>query len=326
MSFRLSTGVWIILFALTSGCNQPFDPRAPYEPQLVVFSIISNDRNAQFVRLHSSYMPPGFNPNEFTSDNSITGATVILSGGGKTYSLRDTLLARLDSSRYNFPIHLYAAAPLVPQRGQPYTLSIQTPSAGSATATATVPSKAVLSMDAFTQNTLYYPEKHSVDSDILLSVILDPKTQGYIGRFFVYYDVLKGADWYEERAEIPLTSADTGSYGLVAAQYPDLTARTSSNSTIVRFKNGYYLSVIKQITFQRYTTTQLIYKWAVLVFLQADKNVYNYYSQIHAFRDPRSIRLDEPMFTNVAGGIGVVGAYSLDSLVFYLPQQFVGNR
>jgi hypothetical protein len=77
---------------------------------------------------------------------------------------------------------------------------------------------------------------------------------------------------------------------------------------------------------EQYKSTRLIFKWATLVLLQADENLYDYYSVVHASRDPFSIRLDEPMISTVSGGLGLVGAYSLDSLVNILPENFWGNR
>ncbi len=37
-------------------------------------------------------------------------------------------------------------------------------------------------------------------------------------------------------------------------------------------------------------------------------------------------RLDEPLFSNVSGGFGIFGAYTLDSLVHLLPENFRYNN
>ena len=71
---------------------------------------------------------------------------------------------------------------------------------------------------------------------------------------------------------------------------------------------------------------RIIFKWATIVVLQTDKNLYDYYSVSHASRDPFSIRLDEPMVSQVTGGLGMIGAYSVDSTVNLLPENFWGNR
>lgn len=38
------------------------------------------------------------------------------------------------------------------------------------------------------------------------------------------------------------------------------------------------------------------------------------------------MRLDEPAAYNVRGGVGLVGAYAVDSLVYLLREDFYGNR
>ncbi len=91
------------------------------------------------------------------------------------------------------------------------------------------------------------------------------------------------------------------------------------------YKNGYYRAIVNVVNSQ-YRSNRLIFKWATFVVLQADKNLFDYYSSTHPSQDPFSIRLDEPLVSTVSGGLGVVGAYSLDSLVRLLPGNFWGNR
>jgi len=47
--------------------------------------------------------------------------------------------------------------------------------------------------------------------------------------------------------------------------------------------------------------------------------LYNYYGIANGFRDPNTIRVDEPDFTNIAGGVGVFGGFVQDTLVVALP-------
>ena len=67
-------------------------------------------------------------------------------------------------------------------------------------------------------------------------------------------------------------------------------------------------------------------KRAVFQLLQLDPNSYGYYFTTHAYNDPQSMRLDEPMYSNIVGGLGLVGAYTLDSLVHVLPEDFDYNK
>jgi hypothetical protein len=317
----------ICLLLSASGCNQPFDPRAPIEPQLVVFSVLSNDRTTQFVRVQSNYMPSGFDPATSLSDNSVTDAVVTLKDSLISYRFRDTVIERQDTTRYNFPMHIYGLPSFIPQRGRPYTLTIESPTMGTATASVTIPARSNIYVQGYSvESILRYPEVYTPDVAIPMSAQLSGYTQAYIGRLYLYYDVLKGTEWIEERVEVPLGSADSVGFNLIFPRYPDLTLLSGDQHVNMVFFNGYYLATIKERTFGRYEKLKIIYKWAVFVLLQTDLNLYNYYSTVHEFRDPRSIRLDEPMYSNVKGGTGMVGAYTLDSVVVVLPASFMGNR
>jgi hypothetical protein len=157
---------------------------------------------------------------------------------------------------------------------------------------------------------------------------LSPLAKGYIARLYVYYDVLKGSEWVEERIEMPIGTWNTEPdyYGLDMLYYPQMSASPQSGLFVVSYKNGFLQSIIKQLTTVQYGANKIIYKWVVFVVLQADQNLYSYYASIQEYRDPRSIRLDEPMYSRVTGGLGFAGGCTVDSLMVVLPENFVGNR
>ncbi len=319
---------FILLCALllSLACNQPFDPRAPFEQQMVLYSVLSTDRNAQFVRVYLNYMPSDFDPSAYTADNAVKGALVSISDPSRNYQLRDTLLSRPDTSRYKFPLHMYVLRPFIPQYGRTYNVLAQSPSLGTVSASVVVPAKPKLSMALGANVILDNPRLRPPDQQILFSAQLSNIAKGYIVRLFVYYDVLKEGEWVEERIEVPITSADSASYSLDLPQYPRMTASPNTSQLGIMYRTGYYRGIINRVTFVRYVSNNLIYKWVVLVLLQADKNLFNYYSATHGYQDPWSIRLDEPLYSGVNGGVGMVGAYTLDSLVYVLPEDFFGNR
>ena len=137
--------------------------------------------------------------------------------------------------------------------------------------------------------------------------------------------MLKGKRWFEERAEIPITSSDSSSYSLDFPRYPRLSSNRTTSRVGIIYLNGYYKAIVKRLSF-RYQSNKLVFKWATFVVLQADKNLFDYFAATHPDLDPRSIRLDEPMLNPINGASGLVGAYSLDSLVNLLPGNFWGNQ
>lgn len=312
------------LFLLS--CNQPFDPRAPFQEQLVVFSVLSTDRNAQFVRVERNYMPPGFDPLAAVADKAIPDAQVTVTDGITSYRLRDTTLPRLDTSRFKSPLHTFVVSPFSPQAGRTYHITVQSPGLQPASASATVPAKSFPSMGITAPMVLDNPGGRDGNAEMLFNVVLSSSAKGYIGRLYVDYDVLIGSEWVGGRTEVPLMFVNPKVPDPKYVIYPQLTARTLTGFVALIFKNSLYTATLNSIYFDRYKSNKLIFNRVVFQVLQADKNLFNYFNVAHAYRDAQSMRLDEPMFSNVAGGIGLVGAYALDSLVHILPEDFAYNK
>ena len=324
LSWRRSLFAFAALFMLAA-CNDNFDPRAPLDSKIVVFSVLSTDRDMQFVTVQRNYMPNSFDPVSYSSDNSLNDALVTLRESNRTYVLRDTVLARPDTSRFRFPIRTYYLTPFVPTRGKTYQLLVQSPTMGQAWATITVPSLPKITLKPDMVQILDRPDRYGNNVPIIYIIQLSNGTKGYLARLLLYYDVLKSSEWVEERAEIPITSADSASFSLDIPIYPQMTAAPQTSQIGLIYRTGYYRGIINRLN-EKYKSTNLIFKWATLVVLQADQNLFDYYSSTHASQDPFSIRLDEPSVSGINGGLGMAGAYTLDSLVNILPEKFWGNR
>ena len=314
-----------LLLLLLLACNQPFDPRASLDKKMVVFSVLSTDRKMQFVRVQLSYMSPTYDPLSFDSDNSVTDATVYLKASNGMYPLKDTLLPRADTSRYNFPLRAFVINPFVPKWGEAYEVIVQSVSYGLASASVIVPGKTEISIPPSVLELLDHPVNNIPSAQMTFIVKMSGISRGYIGRLLVYYDVLKGARWVEERVEVPVSSADSSNFSLDFAVYPRIHSTPSTSQVTLYYKNGYYKAVLDAVG-SRYPRNQIVFKWATFVVLQADKNLFEYYSSFHTSMDPYSTRLDEPVVSPLDGALGVVGAYSLDSLVRLLPENFSGNH
>jgi hypothetical protein len=272
-------------------------------------------------------MPPGFDPNSYAGDNAVRDASVTLSSSSSTGMFHGTSIPRPDTSRYKTPIFVYTMQPFVPQRGQAYQLTVQSPTVGSANATVVIPSKPGIAYDPASVIVLSNPLSASAKSVAQFTVNLSSTASGYSGHLYIYYDVLKESKWVEERVEVPFASSikDT-TYSLDWARYQDLTPTPQSNKVVLQFTAGYLQTIVKHLTKEQYVDTHLIYKWIVLVVLQADQNFFSYFKSIRGYQDPLSIRLDQPMYSSINGAVGMVGAYSLDSLTYVLPELFNGNR
>lgn len=279
----------------------------------------------QFVRVQQSYMPSTYDPTTFTSDNSIADAAVYLKASNGLYPLTDTLLPRSDTSRYKFPVRAFVLNPFRPRWGESYEVIVQSLSYGLASASVVVPGQTEISMTSETGQTLDHPEKYPQAAQLTFIVRMSGTSKGYVGRLLLYYDVLRGSRWVEGRVEVLVSSADSSTYSMDYPVYPRPTITPTTSQASLYYKNGYYKTIVNLVSSQ-YPSNRIIFKWATFVVLQADKNLFEYYTSTHASMDPYSTRLDEPLVSTIDGGLGVVGAYSLDSLVRLLPGNFWGNR
>ena len=326
MSSRFFRFLLLLGGVLFVSCNQPFDPRGTQDRRLVVFSILSTDRSAQVVRVERDYMPQGYDALEYSSDNSVLGATVLLKAGSVTYRLRDTTLTRGDTSRYKSALRGYIASSFTPEYGKSYEVTVQSAQFSSVHASVTVPSKPSLSIDASSVYVLDNPSRSPTNADILFPITCGTNVRGYIARLFVEYDVLKGGEWISERAEMPVSYAYSGLRDFKHVLYGRLMPLPPNRRAVGLYNNELYRKALVSIAYGKYNSTRTIFNRAVFQVLQLDPNSYNYYFTTHAYNDPHSIRLDEPSYSNVVGGLGLVGAYTLDSLIHMLPEDFDFNK
>jgi hypothetical protein len=115
--------------------------------------------------------------------------------------------------------------------------------------------------------------------------------------------------------EIPLTDNVTG--GITTPVYPGITQATS-----LEFQRSiideYMLKVSEGDSKDNY---QFIgFQLDLLVF---DQFLAAYISTSNGFLDNLSIRLDEPNYTNITGGLGIFGAYFNDNVSIGISHEYL---
>lgn len=309
------------VFLPITGCNQPFDPKGEFHEQLVVYSILTNNRPAQIVRVYSTYDPPGFDPLAHQSERLMTGATVTLREDATTYFLADTLIARPDTSRFSTPMAAYTTTQLRPQFGKAYFLSVETAELGTSTSSITLPARASMS---FTGGLILdAPDEYRGNAEIQFVGYPGKGTRTAVLRLYVDYSVQKGTMMVEERMEVPYDFQDTTS-NIALALYPGLESFTLGSVRKTYLNRAYWAALID--VFVRYPGALLKFHHAVFFLLQGEEQFYKYYSVVNGFRDAFSIRTDQPSYSNINGGLGIFAGYSVDSLVHKLPEDFYFNR
>jgi hypothetical protein len=314
---RWRCGLALLILILSQvSCNQPFDPHGPFENLPVVFCILDGSQDVQFLRLYTTFAAES-DPRQVNVEEPIAGANVEVLTPNGAVSFRDTTLPRADTSVFKSPLQMYIA-PFQPLPGGSYALRILSP-LGEATSAITLPSNANLTIQGsfFLQNPSQTPE----GSKIFVFTTLSEGAKGYVMRLFVNYDITSGGSTVNHSTEVPILIKDKD---FSTALLPTLRRKTVANGFEV-YPVEFYALTLSEIL-KRHPTGQIMFRKAVVITLQAEENLYNYFSIVNAFNDRYSIRLDEPEFTNIIGGRGLFGGFSIDSLIVDLPSNFPYNR
>lgn len=302
---------------LLVGCDDSVNPYAPFEPRITVFAILNTGTATQVVRAYSSF-DPTLDPNGGTApDTLLNDAVITLSDQNTSYALRDTTVFRSDLSNYGGDIAAKVAS-LTPAFGKSYTLTVQSGSKGTVTATTTVPPRAIIPIPYLFA--LSNPLAYDVTN---LGIYVQTFSKGYVLRMLLEYEVLINGIWFPYQDEVPkgfvvqpdgtslpsYAALDLSGEKLLAFSWPLKTLGTTISSAVRQNSPNH-------ITFKR----------VVIEVRQYEEHLYNYYQIVRGFRDARTIRTDAPDYTNVEGGLGVFGAFTVERVIFDLPPDFISNQ
>jgi len=312
LKYRPLLSLFVLAALGAAGCRESFEPKGPYQERLVLYSILSNRSDSQYVRVYTSYNPLGHNPLENTVDTDIQNARVTIATDSASFALTSSVIPRDDKSRYSTNIGAYVAHPFPVQFGKTYTLTV-TSADGNASARVTTPGPGLVEANnAFVMKS---PEKYT--DDISARVRLSSVTLGYILRLYVEFDVKLGSGVVHVRTEVPKAVRPGGGAGY-EYDYPMLVRRITDRYLvyeIVYFNLDAYKALLQDLE-MKYGEIQLTNGTFILT--QVESNLYKYYNLANGFQDDFSIRTDLPDYSNVAGGFGVFGAMRDDSVAFDL--------
>lgn len=314
----ISYGMFLLGACVLISCDSEFNPKGPYAERMVIYSILMTKTDTQYVRLYTTYDPPAFDPSEIHEERSIRNATVIIRQGDAAVQFRDTIVARDNPQRYGPSVPAYIGYPFSVAGLETYSLTVESPSHGSLTATTTMPGKG----DITVLNPFVLRSPQSFNENIIVSARITPPAQGFLLRMYIDYEVRFNDAWSPQRTEVPKEVVDAGEERRFV--YPQLVRRTtvpvsarSLNAESVVFTNSAYEAVLQQL-FNDYGSENLRFSKVVLILTQVDANLYTYYNLANGFQDEFSIRTDQPDYSNIQGGYGVFGAMTEDSTLIGL--------
>lgn len=290
---------------LASGCTESFSPNGPYRHSLIVYSVLNVSADTQFVKVYSTHDPSVYGPADRLPSGEVIGATVTLKKDTTVFIFHDTVL-HLNEGGAVRTVNAYVHYGVNIAPSGTYELTVEQPQYPAAKAT--VPAIA----DGFISpvNTQVL-SNIAAAKDIELDFIVGKGAYAYLVRLLVEYEKRTGGEWKPETAEVPL------GFDGEKPVLPVVDIVDQSNIIRKTYKHTVYREVIDRIRSNPADTVR--FSGVVIEYQQFDESLFAYFSVVNNFPGGTTIRLDEPDYTNVTGGYGIVGMMSRKTQRFTLP-------
>jgi len=293
------------VFFLT-GCDNGFSPRSEFKPGYVLYSIIEGQEIGKTVVpkviIAKVYDAPGTDPYMNTEDPEVAGARIDLKFRGDTYTLKDTLVNRGDTSHYTGQQRYYYGKALSVYAND--TLSI----------TARLPNGTVLTSGTKVPQYLYY--ESSIPFPRGFTTNVDPFKYGKSWTFWwrsqelnltfpkmtIYYTQKINNREVSKTIQVPLQVIKRN--GVETPIYPVANRDEQASFELASF--DWAMNKLSEGV-----EDKSLFRILHIVFsaTEYDAPLSFYYSSVNGFLDNFSLRLDEQVFTNISGGYGLFGSY-----------------
>jgi hypothetical protein len=315
-------GFLLILGGLA--CNEEFTPKADIQEQVVVYAIASVSRPAGsggFTATISavvmrSFDVEGVNPAGATIDPSIRGAMVRVSDRYTSLTLPERRRVGVDSVTGIGPRWCYSLTTGAVQPGDSLSLTVDLPDGRRLTAHTQVPPYRLPST---------YPDYRFLG----VTTRLDPYFWGSSWNFewtsapgdqdlffiplYLVYERMEDSAYVGYTRQVPIRMVSQG--GIKVPEYPGafMVSRVeypfdALDATMLAISEG-------DPEKSRYRITGFTWE-----FSEFDFALSRYYASVNGYLDAYSVRLDQTVFSNISGGIGLFGSscgyterYAIDS-------------
>ncbi len=319
----------IAAFILVIGCEENFSPKEEFEKQYIANCIIGiggdQSKFGATVHLANTYDLTGLNPELNQVDPTITEADVQLSFPhiNEHTLMPDTSIFYhpfipdsiiwADYNRYGNPFISFTASGIL-VRHSPLQLDVELTNGKKLSASTELPRGVFLDYNydyphGFTTrvNTWKYGDYWEITWDAVEGSMY------YVTLTLNYFIETDSANNYRS-VELPIDIKDGKEVfpkfnypGKVRYSFNAVTKKFESISEGIEDKSKIY------IVDMRLTVTEL------------NKDLSSYYSSLNGFFDEYSVRLDEQIYSNINGGIGIFGAYKNTSVKHFVDGIFVDS-
>lgn len=297
-----------IQFFVFTSCEENFSPKTDFQEKYVLYSVVSANIFDKPITVDAviaqTYDVDGYDPYTNTEDPNIQGAVVTLSLKNKSFVLDQKSIRRIDSTRYNGRFYYYSKSDdnLIFRSGEKITI------------------EAVLPNGVRLSSVAYVPYSMSLEFSYDFSAIgVTPNVNRFaVGDAWeVSWEVFEGDHLYFPSMTIQYTKLIDGVEESFSKRIPNKYITVDGKSVpfyedyTYDYKTAFDYSAIERafIDISEGDSVKSNYRIQSVNFniTDYDPGLAKYYASSHGSLDQYSIRLDESLFTNINGGLGVFG-------------------
>jgi hypothetical protein len=319
--------IFIILFIMSNiilitSCNDQVEPKTEINETYALTCIIRGDTSLQVATITSSYNVDGFNPLTNTTSPFIKGAKIILTDHytGKTYQFSDTTVTGQSGINYNTPINIYSLHGYKPDANGQISIEAQLPNGR------VLKSNSVtyfVSEDFIDINSYLFPIPSIVNGSALvfkwdrLSMRNKIKDVYFAPELVIKYFKIENGNQipYEKKIPYDYTHGLTEDYPKYTPLLKDL-SQFSFDSLVV----GRSMEEISSGDPQKenYIIDQAVFRLFIL-----DKELATYYITQKTFNEDFSVRVVQPNYSNIDGGLGIFGTLNSAQVEIYISHSYI---
>ncbi|MFA7227834.1 MAG: hypothetical protein WC061_02270 [Melioribacteraceae bacterium] len=291
-------------FIISVSCDDQVDPKTEFREIYALNCVIKGDTSFQVATVTRSYNIDGFDPLTNTSDPFIKGAKIKLTyqSTGETLYFRDTTLVRPEDSRYKTPMSYYYIKNFKPGYESPISIEAVLPNGKVLTAKSTTLfiSRWAIEDKLYTIPLAVFGRYLVFNWNAATPSTKDEKIY-YVPELIIKYAKIENGNQIELQKKVPLyyISGESGEFPL----YPSI----QSNATNVHFDTLMIRRSLEEISAGDPNKQNYIIHNAVFRLLITDRNLAVYYAAQKTFMDEFSVRVTQPEFSNINGGLGIFG-------------------
>lgn len=289
----------IIIVSITLfSCSEDVNLKSDFKEDYAVYCIINIDSSYQTAIVTRSYDVEGFDAMSNNVDPSIDNAQIMLNSKQNEFTFSDSSITRTNNIRYNSPQKFYYLNNFQKEKSNHFNLSVLLPNGKQLTSEINIPNYSLY----IYEDSLNLPIDLN-SPGITIKWNLNNAGEGFyfLPRVLIFYYNKNETPQILHIKEIPVDYIQQNNQNIPV--YPNVTYLDYIFYP-QKIVNKALLNIAEDGERSNIIISHGIFELNVL-----EENLAMYYSSIKTYNNSYSIKVYEPVITNIKGGYGVFGAY-----------------